>query len=159
MSEASKTVFPENQNLRAENANLFLAIILQIAAVIGAIYLYDLEKSLKLLEITCIAGLGYVLNWLVPIRWKLAYFIALTFAAAIYLAGWLDGGLIIGYGIIMVLAASGIRNLRMRYAIILLLFGILIALTASGIEWVRNHFVVFTVLGSMFMFVIFCGCL
>lgn len=152
MSEASKTVIPENRNLRAENANLFLAIILQLAAVVGAIYLYDLEKPLRLLEITCIAGLGYVINWLVPIRWKLAYFIALTFAAAIYLVGWLDGGLIIGYGIIMVLAASGIRNLRMRYAIILLLFGILIALTASGIEWVRNHFVVFTVLGSMFMF-------
>jgi hypothetical protein len=150
--EVSKTKEIGLWSLVAGNLPQLGLILAQLAGLIAVIYLFKLEASLKLLELSGIVAAGFVGQLLVPFRLRIPYFIAITLAAVVYLAGWYDGSLIIGYGMALVLAAAAIKKPLIRYLAVLLLFGALIALAAMQTDWVRDHFVVFSILGSMFMF-------
>jgi hypothetical protein len=150
--EVSKTKEIGLWSLVAGNLPQLGLILAQLAGLMAVIYMFQLEASLKLLELSGIVAAGFVGQFLVPFRFRMSYFIAITLASVVYLAGWYDGSLIIGYGMALVLAAAAIKKPLFRYLAVLLLFGALIAMAAMQTDWVRDHFVVFSILGSMFMF-------
>jgi hypothetical protein len=131
---------------------IFLIIALQLLGIVFITYAFQLEQSLSLFKLTLFVSIGFVLQLFVPQRYKIYFFSLLGMLATMYFTGYLNGLLIIGYGLIMVSSASLIANRALRYIVVGLLFALLIGLFAMKPEWVRDHFIVFSVLGSMFMF-------
>ncbi len=138
--------------LNTINIGRFLIIVLQLLGMVYITYAFELEQSLNLHKLTLFVGTSFVLQLFVPQRFKVYFFSLLGMAAAIYFTGYINGLLIIAYGLIMVSCASLIAKRGFRYAVVGMLFAILIVLFAIKPEWVREHFIVFSVLGSMFMF-------
>ncbi len=94
---------------------------------------------------------AFLMHTLLPLRWRVPFFVLVSFAAYFVVLGAVDGALLIAFG----LALTGICHLPIPYlgrVLLALLAGAVLALIRSGVLPAPFAATVLPVLGSMFMF-------
>ena len=129
----------------------FLVVAVQLALVMYAIRIYELEDGFGFQTILPLIFGGFLVHAWLPMKWRLPFFVGLTLAAIWLLFGWIAGSWLIGIG----LALIGICHLPIpkwiRVTIIVLASAVLIAFRASWLETSWSPAII-AILGSMFMF-------
>jgi hypothetical protein len=75
-------------------AGTFLLVLAQVAVLFGIIRYWEIEQQSGLTLVLPWAAAGFVLHTLMPLRFRAAFFVLLTIAALIWLAGLLTGVLV-----------------------------------------------------------------
>jgi len=125
-------------------------VCVELALVLLVIYRYQLE-SRTFFNVLALGCAGFVVHALLPLQYRLAFFVALSFAAIVLAFGPMDGGWLILLGLVLI----GICHLRLRLAVrvcLLLLTAALFALFRVEIVSGPWSVAIWPILGSMFMF-------
>ncbi len=128
----------------------FALVCVELVLVLFVIWRYQLE-SRTFFDVMALGSAGFVVHALLPVPYRLPFFVALSLAAIVLVFGVADGGWLVLLGLILI----GICHLPLRLA-----FRIsLLALTAAVFALFRSELVhgpwsvaIWPILGSMFMF-------
>jgi D-alanyl-lipoteichoic acid acyltransferase DltB (MBOAT superfamily) len=123
-------------------AHLVLALVI--------IYRFQIE-SRTFFEVMLLATGGFVVNALMPLRYRLAFFVSLSIASIILALGVLDGLSVIGLGLLLIGICHLPIGLRWRAAL-LILSGAVFALWRLELVSAPWTVTIWPVLASMFMF-------
>ncbi|MCA6364523.1 MAG: SGNH/GDSL hydrolase family protein [Bacteroidetes bacterium] len=94
-------------------AGTFLLVLAQVAVLFGIIGYWEIERQSGLTLVLPWAAAGFVLHALMPLRFRAAFFVLLTVAALIWLAGPLSGMLVAA----AILVLLGIGHLPLGWGI------------------------------------------
>jgi hypothetical protein len=149
-------VMPESSNHEAPVAQgliplwSFAFIVLQLALLTIAIRQFRIESP-AFLRLAILAFGGFVIHAFLPLKWRLLFFVGLSFAAIFVVLGMAAGAWVISLGLVLI----GICHLPMRLrtrAGLLAGVGILLAAQRAGLIGFPWSQAVWPILGSMFMF-------
>jgi hypothetical protein len=127
-----------------------LSLAAQLALAVLVIQTYQIETR-AFFRVAVLAAVGFVIHALLPLRWRMAFFVAMSFAALWPVLGSQDTVLLICVGIGMIMVARSPLPFAIRVGALLAIGGLL-ALGRSGVvptPWAAGFW---AVLGSMFMF-------
>lgn len=129
---------------------LLLAVVAQLALVFLLLRQYQIESG-AFLRLAMLAFGGCVVHALLPLAWRLPFFLALSITGIYVVLDVANATWLVGCG----LALIGICHLRASFAVrvlLLLLAGALLA--AMRAEWIASPVpgAIWPILGSMFMF-------
>lgn len=130
----------------------WLLLLLQLAGLLVVVEWYELEPDLHLKELVLTAIAGFLLQPFLPVRGRVLFFVLLSLAGLLFIAGPFNTLLIFLYGSLVISAARYLPAGRARYGGVLLLIGGLAALVVLRPAWITAHMMALSVLGSMFMF-------
>ena len=118
--------------------------------LIGVVWHFNLESKAFLRLLGLAAG-GFVIQYFLPLRHRLRFFLVLSVSALAYLLGVRQAVWIVGLGLGLIGLCHLPISLRLR---VLLLVGAGVALASLRAGWVPNYVppAVWPILGSMFMF-------
>jgi hypothetical protein len=135
---------------KGRDAARFALVCAQLLLVLAAIYQYKLE-SRTFFQVMLLAAAGFVVHALLPLAWRLPFFVGLSFASIVLAFGWLDGGWLIALGLVLIAICHLPWRLSLRVAL-LLATGALFA--AWRVEWLPAPWsvAIWPILGAMFMF-------
>ena len=124
----------------------FVAIALQLALFLLIVHYYEIGSRLHFLPVLCVAIGGFVIHSILPPRFRLVWFCALSIATVLIVLGWPNGAFVVGIGtgliaICFVPIPFAVRVLLVVAAGVMLAFW---RLDVSRPFW--------PILGSMFMF-------
>lgn len=148
MPESSSRKAPVAQGLIPPGS--FAFIVLQLVLLAIAIRQFRIESP-AFLRLAFLAFGGFVIHAFLPLKWRLPFFVGLSFAAIFVVLGIATGAWVIGLGLILI----GICHLpmRLRYRAGLLVgVGIFLAVQRTGLISSPWSQAVWPILGSMFMF-------
>lgn len=134
-----------------ESIGKFLAIVAQLGLLALVIGLYELENPTFAHRILALTFYGFIFHALLPLPYRLPFFLLISLAAMTGILGFFNGLWVIGLGIGLI----GICHLPFTYRVRVLLLlsagGVLVALRA---EWFQAPWpsLIWPILGSMFMF-------
>ncbi len=141
-------------------------IVLQLLLVVAASQWLQLEKEREYTRpleawlewfdptrggVLPLLASAFLIHTLLPLRWRVPFFVLVSFAAYFVVLGALDGALLIVFG----LALTGICHLPLPHlgrVLLALAAGVLLGLVRAGILPAPFAATVLPVLGSMFMF-------
>jgi hypothetical protein len=125
-------------------------LVLQLLLALFVMYRFRLE-SRTFFDVMLLATGGFVVHSQLPLRFRQPFFVALSLASIIVALGWLDGIVVIAFGLVLI----GICHLRiaLRWRVLLLAAaGCLFALWRLELVPAPWSVAVWPVLGAMFMF-------
>lgn len=128
--------------------SLFLIAQLVLAGFV--VYLYEIEGS-SFLHLFILTAVGFTVNLLIPMNYRLPFFVLLSFAGVLIVFGIVDGAWLVGCGLILICLCHIPFSFAIR-VLALVAFGVLLAASRSG--WIPSLWSssVWPILGSMFMF-------
>ena len=136
---------------RAVEPARYLLTVLQLGALVLAIYWLELERSFGLHVLAPLVLAGFAVHALLPATWKLPAFLGLSLAAFLAVLGPEAGALLIA----LALGLVGVCHLPVGFRLrVGLLAAVGLALVATRAEWLTMPLSrsVLPVLGAMFMF-------
>lgn len=150
--------FPLRQLVAARVAEVglgrLLAVAVQLGLVLLVVYTFQVEAGFGFLRLAPLIFFGFVLHAVLPLRWRLPFFVGLSLAGIGVVLGFPHnvGLVIIGLGLIAICHLP--IAFWKRVALLLGAGALLVALRAEWIEtsWASLPTLVLPVLGAMFMF-------
>ncbi len=127
-----------------------LVLILQLVLAGLVVYFYEIEGP-AFLRLFVLASAGFVVNLLLPVAWRLPFFVLLSLFGVFLVFEPADGAWLIGCGLLLI-ALCHLPVPPAARAIILLLTGGLLAASRAGAIASPWSAVLWPILGSMFMF-------
>jgi D-alanyl-lipoteichoic acid acyltransferase DltB (MBOAT superfamily) len=124
--------------------------IVQLALAVVVVRLYDIEGETFRKVMYLVAG-GFVVNMLLPLAWRLRFFVALSLAGLFWVFGVADGAWMLGLGLVLIAACHLPVSFKVRVLVLLVLAAGFAALRA-GVTTVPWTGAIWPILGSMFMF-------
>jgi len=125
-------------------------VFLQLVLASIVVYLYNIESG-AFLRIFLLAVAGSAVNALLPIAYRLPFFVGLSLVGTALVFSPLDAAWLVAVG----LGLIGVANLRLPMKVragLLVGLGILLAVARAGLAPVPWSSAVWPILGSMFMF-------
>lgn len=125
-------------------------LISQLALAVFVVYLYEIEGS-SFLHLFILMAVGFAVNLLIPMNYRLPFFVLLSFVGVLIVFGIKDGAWLVGCGLVLI----SLCHIPVPYPIRVLAvatFGVFLAASRSGwipFPWSSS---VWPILGSMFMF-------
>ena len=124
--------------------------IVQLALVVLVVHLYDIEGDTFRKVMLLTAG-GFVVQLVLPLTWRLPWFVALSLSGIFWVFGLADGAWLLGLGGVLIGACHLPVAMKARVAIVVAL--------AAGFAFLRAGYAatpwtgaIWPILGSMFMF-------
>ena len=114
------------------------------------VHLYDIEGDTFRKVMYLVAG-GFVVNLLLPLAWRLRFFVALSLAGIFVVFGLSDGAWMLGLGLVLIAACHLPIPFAARIAVVLAL-GAGFAALRAGVVATPWTGAIWPILGSMFMF-------
>jgi hypothetical protein len=130
----------------ARQVGRFLVVAGELALIVLAIHLFQIESHRPLRAVMALALGGFLVHAWLPLRYRLPFFCLLSLASVVVLLGWRDGAWVLGLGGALLGLCHLPGPLWLRVLLLVVAGGILAAWRAdsSAPFW--------PVLGSMFMF-------
>lgn len=129
--------------------NLML-VLGQLAVLLIILRQFQIESP-AFLRLAALAFVGFAVHALLPLRYRLLFFVILSFAAIAMVFGPLDGAILVAIGLVLI----GICHLPIKFsariAILLAVGAVLIAMRAKWLPEIWSD-AIWPILGSMFMF-------
>jgi D-alanyl-lipoteichoic acid acyltransferase DltB (MBOAT superfamily) len=124
--------------------------LVQLALAVLVVYLFDIEGDTFSKVMTLTAG-GFAVQLVLPMAWRLPWFVALSLAGILWVFGLADGLWFLGLGGVLIAACHLPFTMRVRVAIVAVLALGFAALRAgyAATPWTGA---IWPILGSMFMF-------
>lgn len=137
------------QDIKDRISTLFV-IGLQLALLMVIFRQFQIESS-AFLRVALLASGGFIIHAVLPLRFRLPFFLILSLAGIGIVFGIANGGWLVGLGALLV----GVCHLPLPFplrVILLLLMGVLLALLR--LDWLHAPWsqAIWPILGSMFMF-------
>jgi D-alanyl-lipoteichoic acid acyltransferase DltB (MBOAT superfamily) len=130
----------------------FLLVSVQFLLLLLLIQEFNLENEVFAHNIMMVAFFGYLLHSLLPLEYRLPFFLFISLGAILGVFGLLNGAWLIGFGLILI----GICHLPIRFSariVLLIVVGALLAFlradSNTSFPWSNA---IWPILGSMFMF-------
>jgi len=126
-------------------------LVLQVALLVAAIRLFRLESPAFYDRLAPLVLVGFVGHHLLPRRWRLTGFVALSLGGVVAVFGWTAGAWLVGLG----LAVIGLARLPLPFGwrvTAVLGAGVALALARAGRVAVPWPAAIWPILGSMLMF-------
>jgi D-alanyl-lipoteichoic acid acyltransferase DltB (MBOAT superfamily) len=127
---------------------LFLVAQLSLAALV--VYLYAIEGP-AFLRLFLLATAGFAINLVLPIAYRLPFFVALSVAGAALFLGVADAAWLIASGLVLIGLCHLPFSMKVRVAL-LLVAATALAVSRAGVVAAPWSGAVWPILGSMFMF-------
>jgi D-alanyl-lipoteichoic acid acyltransferase DltB (MBOAT superfamily) len=127
---------------------LFLVAQLALAALV--VYLYAIEGA-AFLRLFLLATAGFAINLVLPMAYRLPFFVALSLVGAAVFLGVADAAWLIGSGLVLIGLCHLPFSMKARVAL-LLVAGTALAVSRGGVVAAPWSGAVWPILGSMFMF-------
>ena len=127
-----------------------LPLLAQLALALAVILQYNLE-SRTFFHIAVVAVIGFAMHAMLPLAYRLPFFVALSFAGIAVAFGLADGTWLVTVGLVLI----GICHLPIRLGArvaLLAAAGVALAVSRSGIAPAPWSHAVWPILASMFMF-------
>ena len=122
----------------------------QLALMLLVVHLYDIEGETFRKVAYLVAG-GFVVNLLLPLTWRLPFFVGLSFAGIFAVFGLADGAWMVGLGLVLIGACHLPISFMARVAVLVVL-GAGFAALRAGVASTPWTGAIWPILGSMFMF-------
>lgn len=100
-------------------ANYFF-ILIQLTLLFFAFHQFNIEQETKLPKILPLVLVGFSIHYWLQQKFKLPFFVLLSFAAILMVVGWLNGFILIGIGLLIL----GICHLPINYNLRLFILGL-----------------------------------
>ena len=145
---AKSAVLPRAASWPAVTKQLLLLSQLILAGVV--VYLYNIETP-AFQRVFILATAGFAINLVLPLKYRLPFFVLLSFTGIFVVFGLADGAWLIGCGLVLI----GLCHLPAPFAVrvlALVAFGGVLALSRGGLLPSPWSAAVWPILGSMFMF-------
>lgn len=124
--------------------------LLQLALAMLVVHLYDIEGDTFRKVMYLVAG-GFVVNLLLPLAWRLRFFVGLSLAGIFVVFGLSDGAWMLGLGLVLIAACHLPVSFTARIVVVLAL-GAGFAVLRAGVFATPWTGAIWPILGSMFMF-------
>ncbi len=136
------------------NGSKFLAVALQLGLLLLVMHAYQVEQSFGLLYLTPLIFAGFIINALLPLRYRLPFFLLLSLAAIGVVLGLKQGLGLIAVGLGLIGLCHLPVSFKVRVVLLLSAGAFLAGLRGGWIEtsWASLPTLVLPVLGAMFMF-------
>jgi hypothetical protein len=141
---------PMAERMGVEDAKRMVLICFQLGLALHFIFQYQLE-SRTFFNVMAIGFAGFIVHALLPLQYRLSFFVALSLTAIVVAFGPLDGSWLILLGLVLI----GICHLPLRLVVrilLLVLTGMMFALWRLEILHGPWSVVIWPILSSMFMF-------
>lgn len=132
-----------------------LLVTAQLGLVLLVLHTYQIEQTFGLLELTPLLFGGFIAHALLPLRYRLPFFLALSMGAIALVLGALQGAGLIALGLGLIGLCHLPVAFRLRVALVVVAGAILVAVRAGWVEmahWSGLRSLVLPVLAAMFMF-------
>lgn len=132
------------------SAGGFLVVLAQLGLLTLVLRQFQIESG-AFLGLALLAFAGFAIHALLPLRYRLPFFLALSLAGIALVLGIAHGAWLVGIGLVLI----GICHLPLPFAArIALLLGVAGLLAAQRAQWVPAPWseAIWPILGSMFMF-------
>jgi D-alanyl-lipoteichoic acid acyltransferase DltB (MBOAT superfamily) len=126
------------------------ALIVQLLLVLVVVSLYQIEGD-DFAGLITLAAAGFVVNLLLPLRYRLPFFVLLSFAGLFLVFGAVSGAWLIALGLTLIGMCHLPAPFAVRVAAVLVVGGVFAAARGGAIPspWAAT---IWPILGSMFMF-------
>jgi hypothetical protein len=124
--------------------------LVQLALVVLVVHLYDIEGD-TFRKVTYLTAGGFAINLLLPLAWRLKFFVTLSIAAILWVFGLADGAWLLGLGLVLIAACHLPLSFAARVVVLIVLAAGFAALRA-GVAATPWTGAIWPILGSMFMF-------
>jgi D-alanyl-lipoteichoic acid acyltransferase DltB (MBOAT superfamily) len=121
---------------------------LLLAALV--VYLYHVEGA-NFLRLFLLATAGFAVNLVLPLTYRLPFFVALSLTGAIVMFGFADAAWLVACGLVLIGLCHLPFSMTVR-AVVLVATGTLLAVSRGGLFQSPWSAAVWPILGSMFMF-------
>jgi D-alanyl-lipoteichoic acid acyltransferase DltB (MBOAT superfamily) len=153
MASVASTPAASSERTKADGGISVLNLILvlgQLAVLLIILRQFAIESP-AFLRLAALAFAGFAVHALLPLRYRLLFFVVLSFAAIAMIFGPLDGAVLVAVGLVLI----GICHLPIRFAarvaVLLAVGAVLIAMRAKVLPEIWSD-AIWPILGSMFMF-------
>ena len=150
-AESKKTVAADPRWGIGRSQHLLLAVLaFQYALLAGALYVFRLESS-GFLRLVALGGVGFVVHHLLPMRWRLPFFAALSLVGIAVVVTPRNALWLIGCGLVLI----SLCHVPVRFALrvtLVALAGCALAAVRAGLVTGSWPHALWPLLGSMFMF-------
>src|SRR5690349_19231912 len=128
----------------------FLLLAGQLVLVAVVIRQFEIESS-AFLRIALLAFVGFAVHAVLPLRYRLPFFVLLSFTGIWLILGLGSGLWLVGIGLLLILTCHLPVSLSVRVGLLVL---IAIGLAFLRLQWLRAPWpqAIWPILGSMFMF-------
>ncbi len=145
-AESEKTVAADRRWGMGRSQHLLLAVLaFQYALLAGALYVFRLESS-GFLRLVALGGVGFVVHHLLPMRWRLPFFAALSLVGIAVVVTPRNAVWLIGCGLVLI----GLCHVPVRFELRVTL--VALAAVRAGLVTGPWPHALWPLLGSMFMF-------
>jgi D-alanyl-lipoteichoic acid acyltransferase DltB (MBOAT superfamily) len=129
----------------------FTVVVIQLVLLALAIYEFQIENRAFYVDLMALTCAAFVVHHFLPFRYRLPFFLIVSFLGIGVIFGFRKGAVLIGIGLILVGICHLPILLRARVAI-LAIVGIFLAVLRAGRLDVPGSSAIWPILGSMFMF-------
>lgn len=129
----------------------FLAIAGQLGLLVVVVRMSYLEHQAFYQNVMLLSLYGFIIHYVLPLRYRLPFFVLLSLAAVFGVFGLADGGWLIGIGVGLIGLCHLPLPFWMRLALLVVAGGALVALRTGAVAapWSKA---IWPILASMFMF-------
>src|SRR5690554_3569500 len=111
-----------------------LLVTAQLGLVLLVLHTYQIEQTFGLLELTPLLFGGFIAHALLPLRYRLPFFLALSMGAIALVLGALQGAGLIALGLGLIGLCHLPVAFRLRVALVVVVGAILVAVRAGWVE-------------------------
>lgn len=153
---SASAVAVDNDAVAEGRIGLFhlLLVLGQLAILFLIFRQFGIENS-AFLQLAGLAFAGFAVHALLPLRYRMPFFLLLSFAGIALVFGFVNGAILVGIGLTLIAACHLPVSYRLRIAVVLLLATVLVALRAEWLPAIWSD-AIWPILGSMFMFRLIC---
>jgi D-alanyl-lipoteichoic acid acyltransferase DltB (MBOAT superfamily) len=134
----------------AKGIGSHLFVLGQLALTAWVVQLYAIEGA-AFFRLFVLAVAGFAVNLVLPLAWRLRFFVGLSLAGAVVVFGVSDAAWMIAVGLVLIGLCHLPCSLRLR-SLLLVVVGGALAASRGGLMAAPWSAVVWPILGSMFMF-------
>ena len=123
MNSQQDHIFEPENKPHKKGLNYFFTLI-KLAALLFVIYQFNIEKDSNLNRILPVIGVGFAIHFWLNQKYKLPFFLFLSFTAILFVLGIFNGLVLIAIGLLLILICH--IPIKYNYRLILLIFSILL---------------------------------